>query len=169
MDSSVYSTIGIGVGVVIIVGWTVFKMMSTRRPKLPTDLPPFGPLPLNDLPQYYEREERAVAWERIRGWQLNEKPPSWSAPASVDHVVVTPRFVDFCSGTTGELVILFDFLAGAILNVQFEPAALPAGIAPPGSGLVTVQTPSGLTHFIASQQFAQTLQTTVASARASGV
>jgi hypothetical protein len=64
-----------------------------------------------------------------------------------------PTLLEFCSGATGKLELVFNFLVGAIQRVDFDPNALPGS----GLGVVTVFTPSGRTLFVATPAFAQAL------------
>jgi hypothetical protein len=161
MDSGVLGmVIFAAVGVVAFV---VSKVVLGTKPLPP--LPPFGPMPIGDLTKYYRARETPIAWEKVRGWQVNERPPSLAAPAPVDHVVLGPRLLEFCSGASGKMVLVFNFLVAAIEHVGFDPQALPPGMAPPGFGLLTIQTPSGQTLVVASGAFAHALQQVVARAR----
>jgi hypothetical protein len=161
MDSGVLGMVIFAV--VLVVSIVVSKVFLGTKPLPP--LPPFGPLPPADVTKYYRARETPIAWEKVRGWQVNERPPSLAAPAPVDHVVLGYRLLEFCSGASGKMVLVFNFLVAAIQHVQFEPQALPPGIAPPGFGLVTIHTPSGQTLLVASAGFAQALQQAVAQAR----
>jgi hypothetical protein len=147
--------------VLLVIGVvTLFRMGILGKKMLPV-LPPSGPLPVADLARYYELRDTPIAWERVRGWGLNE--PVNFATTPIDHVVLTTRLLDFCSGTSGKLTLVFNFLVEAITQVTFDPA--PAGAAAPGQGLVTVFTPSGQTRLLATADFARTLQQAVAKAR----
>jgi hypothetical protein len=143
---------------------TLFRLGILGKKMLP-QLPMSGPLPVAELGKYYDRES-PLAWERVRGWELNQ-PIDPNGPAPIDHVVLTPRLLDFCTGATGKLTLVFNFLVEAIQEVTFEPATLPPSAVAPGQGLVTVYTPSGQTRLIATGEFARTLQHAVATARAS--
>jgi len=159
------SYIGMGIfATVVVVSLVVSKVVLAKKP-LPAQLPPFGPLPLPDLTKYYAAREPPVAWERVRGWNVNEQPASLAAPSPVDHIVLGGRLLEFCSGASGKLVLVFNFLVGAIEDVEFNPQGIPPGMAPPGIGLVTIHTPSGQTLVVASGSFAQALQQAVARAR----
>lgn len=147
---------GAAIGVVIVVVSLVKSGLFSGKAKLP-QLPPAGPLPLADLPKYYDVNQPPIAWERVRGWNLNEVPQTLGAPAPIDHVVLLPTLLEFCSGASGKLELVFNFLVGAIQRVDFDPNALPGS----GQGLVTVFTPSGRTLFIATAAFAQALDRAV--------
>jgi hypothetical protein len=142
---------------------TLFRLGVLGKKMLP-QLPMSGPLPVADLGKYYDRES-PLAWERVRGWELNQ-PLDLSGPAPIDHVVLTNRLLDFCTGSTGKLTLVFNFLVEAIQTVSFEPATLPANAVAPGQGLLTVYTPSGQTRLIATGEFARKLQQAVAKAHA---
>jgi hypothetical protein len=161
MDSGVLGMVIFAV--VLVVSIVVSKVFLGTKPLPP--LPPFGPLPPADVTKYYRARETPIAWEKVRGWHVNERPPSLAAPAPVDHVVLGHRLLELCSGASGKMALVFNFLVAAIQHVQFEPQALPPGIAPPGFGLVTIHTPSGQTLLVASPGFAQALQQAVARAR----
>jgi hypothetical protein len=122
-------------------------------------------MPLAELGKYYALREPALAWEKVRGWELNQQPANLGAPGPIDHIILMPRLLEFCSGAGGKLTLVFNFLVGAIQHVAFDPAAVPQGIAPPDVGLVTIHTPSGQTPLLASAAFAQALQQAVARAR----
>jgi hypothetical protein len=163
IDPSLYGYVGIGLAVAIFV--VVFVFLRGSGTKLP-ELPPFGPLPVADLPKYYSAlREPAIAWEALRGWRLNAMPPSFDAAAPVDNAILTSRLLNFCTARGRRLTLVFNFLVGAILRVDFDPSALPPGTAPPGSGLVTIQTPSGRTLLVASSGFAEALRGAVARAK----
>jgi hypothetical protein len=152
------------VPIVLAIGVvTLFRLGIFGKKMLPA-LPASGPLPMAELGRYYDVGEAPLAWERVHGWELNQPVDMKVAP--VDHVVLTPRLLDFCSGATGKLTLVFNFLVRAIERVTFEPGPPAAGN--PGLGLVTVFTPSGKTHLIATAEFARTLQESVARARAQG-
>jgi hypothetical protein len=147
--------------VLLVIGVVAAFRMGLLGKKMLPMLPASGPLPVTDLAKYYDVRDAPLAWERVRGWDLNE-PVNLGATAPIDHVVLTSRLLDFCSGASGKLTLVFNFLVEAILQVTFEPA--PAGAAP-GQGLVTVFTPSGQTRLLATQDFARTLQQAVSKAR----
>lgn len=142
---------GAALGAVIVVV-SLVKSGLFGKAKLPP-LPPAGPLPVADLSKYYDVNQPPIAWERVRGWNLNETPPSLRAEAPIDHVVLLPTLLEFCSGASGKLELVFNFLVGAIQRVEFDPNALAGS----GQGLVTVFTPSGRTLFVATPAFAQAL------------
>lgn len=125
--------------------------------------PPSGPLPLGELGKYYSIKDQALAWERVRGWPLNHTPHTLAEPGPIDHVILTPRLLDFCSGSTGRLELDFNFLVAAIQRVEFDPNALPGAH---DQGLLTVYTPSGQTRLVTTSGFAQTLHQAVARAQA---
>jgi hypothetical protein len=125
--------------------------------------PPSGPLPVGELNKYYKTSDTPLAWERVRGWELNHVPGSLNEPGRIDHVILTPRLLDFCSGSTGKLVLDFNFLVAAILRVEFEPNALQGAH---DQGLLTVHTPSGQTRLITTSGFASTLHQAVMRAQA---
>jgi len=160
--------LGYIVGAVILVAGVAISLVRSRRPQLPATLPVFGALPIAELAKYYDREPPVLAWERVRGWQLNETPASWSTPATIDHVVLTPRLLDFCSGRSGRLELDFNFLVDKILQVQFDAQGLPPGLAPPGFGVLRIYTPSGQTLLIGSPQLAYALHEAIGRARAIG-
>jgi hypothetical protein len=141
---------------------TLFRLGILGKKMLP-QLPMSGPLPVADLGKYYDRES-PLAWERVRGWELNQ-PIDLNGPAPIDHVVLTHRLLDFCTGATGKLTLVFNFLVEAIQEVSFEPSTLPASVVAPGQGILTVYTPSGQTRLIATGDFARMLQQAVAKAR----
>jgi hypothetical protein len=166
MDS-LFKALGVGIGVlavVIAVVMGVVKSGALGKARLPA-FAAFGALPLADLAQYYALRAPPIAWEKVRGWDLNQVPPSLTAPGPIDHVILTAQLLDFCSGSSGKLVLVFNFLVEAILQVEFNPNALTPGTAPDGHGLITVHTPSGRTLLIASSGFAQALEQSVAQAR----
>ena len=154
METLTYA--GAAIGVVIVAVSLAKSGMFSGKAKLPP-LPLAGPLPLADLPKYYDVNQPPIAWERVRGWNLNEAPPNLNAPAPIDHVVLLPTLLEFCSGASGKLELVFNFLVGAIQRVDFDPNALPGT----GQGLVTVFTPSGRTLFVATPALAQTLDQAV--------
>ena len=154
MDSTTY--IGAAIFALILVVSLVKARVFRGRAKLP-QLPPAGPLPLGELSKYYDLNQPPIAWERVRGWSLNEAPPTLSSPAPIDHVILLPTLLEFCSGASGKLELAFNFLVGAIQRVEFDPNALPGT----GQGLVSVFTPSGRTLFVATPAFAQTLDRAV--------
>jgi hypothetical protein len=165
VDPSITAYVGMGIFVVVGIGAFVLSKVLFGKKALPA-MPPFGPLPVADLPTYYAAREVPIAWERVRGWNVNERPPSLTVPSPVDHVVLGARLLEFCSGATGgKMALVFNFLVGAIEHVEFDPRALPPGFAPPDHGLVTIHTPSGQTLLVASGGFAQALQQAIARAR----
>lgn len=149
--------------VIAIAVVSLFRMGVLGKKMLP-QLPDSGPLPVAELGKYYELREPALAWERVRGWDLNE-PVSFQAPAPIDHVILTPRLLDFCTAKSGKLEMVFNFLVGALQSVSFDPGALPPGSFAAGQGLVTVFTPSGETRLVATQGFVHALQQAMAEAR----
>src|SRR5262245_27380003 len=139
MDSSALLGGVLVVGVIVVI--SLFRMGVLGKARLPA-LPEAGPLPVADLSKYFDLSEPAIAWERVRAWDLNQTPPNWNGPAPVDHLILTSRLLDFCSGESGKLVQSFNFLVEAIENVEFDPnAQSPGG----NQGLLTVYTPSGRT------------------------
>ncbi len=152
------------VPVVVVIAVVALFRIGILGKKLLPQLPTSGPLPLDELSKYYELKAPPLAWERVRGWDLNQ-PVDLNSPAPIDQVVLTHRLLDFCSGATGKLELVFNFLVEAIRDVRFEPSALPQGVAAPGQGLVTVFTPSGEARLIATADFARVLQRAVAQAR----
>jgi len=158
MDSS--ALIGALAVVGIIVVFALFRLGVLGKARLPP-LPEAQPLPVAELSKYFDLREPALAWERVRAWDLNHQPPSFHTPAPFDHLILTHRLLDFCSGASGKLVLGFNFLVAAIENVEFDPNAL----APGGTqGLLTVYTPSGRTFAVTTPAFAQALQQAVANA-----
>jgi hypothetical protein len=148
----------------VTVAAVVVSRVLLGKAKLPP-LPPFGPMPREDVGKYYALGEPAIAWEAVRGWNVNEMPPAFNAPAPVDHVILTPSLLEFCTARTGRLARVFNFLVAAIQHVEFNPMGLPPGFAPPGVGIVTIHTPSGRTLLVASGAFAQALEHAVRGAR----
>lgn len=146
----------------VVVFGAAFAMsrVLAKKTQLPP-LPDFGPRPLESLAMYYPLKEQALAWEGGRGWNVNEQPPSFTAPAPVDELVLTTRLLNFCTRKSGQLALVFNFLVAAIEDVQFDAGALgPNG--PPGYGLLTIYTPSGRTFVVATAAFAQALRGVVA-------
>jgi hypothetical protein len=82
-------------------------------------------------------------------------------PGAIDQIVLTPRLMDFCSGRSGRVRMVFNFLVARILRVEYQPDALQ-----PGLGLATVLTPSGRTLAVPTPALASVLQQAVAQARA---
>jgi hypothetical protein len=163
MDSSLYGYVGLGACLVVIVGAIVASLVFFGKAKLPQS-PALGAMPLGELGKYYTLREAPLAWEKVRGWNVNETPSNLSAAAPVDHIILMPRLLEFCSGASGKMKLVFNFLVAAIEHVEFSPTAMPPGSVPPGFGLVTIHTPSGQTLLIASSAFAQALEQTVAGA-----
>jgi hypothetical protein len=155
-------------GIIVFAGVTaaalVFRFVLLTKARLPP-LSPFGLLPVQDVGKYFALNEPALAWEAVRGWGVNEVPAALSAPCPIDHVILTPRLLEFCSGRNGRLARVFNFLVGAILRVDFDPGAVPPGMAPSGTGVVTIHTPSGRTLLVASGSFAHTLDQAARRAR----
>ena len=163
MDEGVLGMIIFGaVTVVSIIVWRVAMVKARLPPHAP-----FTPLPPGDASKYFALSAPALAWEGVRGWRVNEVPPALHGPCPVDHVILTPRLLEFCNGQSGRLARIFNFLVGAIQNVEFNPSALPSGMAPGGTGLLTIHTPSGRTLVVASGAFAQALDQAVRRARGS--
>jgi hypothetical protein len=152
------------VPVVIVIAVVSLFRMGVLGKKILPQLPESGPLPVAELAQYYELGLPALAWERVRGWDLNE-PVSFQAPPPIEHVILTPRLLDFCTAKSGKLEMVFNFLVGAIQSVTFDPGALPPGSFATGQGLVTVFTPSGETRLIATQGFVNALKQAMAQAQ----
>lgn len=160
----------LGIGVVAAIFAVLLVRQFMGKAPLPA-LPESGPLPVADLQKYYAINEAPLAWERVKGWDLNQVPNSWVEPAPIDHVVLTPTLLEFCSGQSGKLTLDFNFLVRAIQRVDFDPGALGgtplAGVSAGSTkGLVTVYTPSGQTKLVATAGFANLLQQTVANAHA---
>jgi hypothetical protein len=143
----------------VIAVVTLFRLGIFGKKMLPL-LPESGALPVAELAKYYDRES-PVAWERVRGWELNQ-PIDLNGPAPIDHVVLTDRLLDFCTGASGKLTLVFNFLVEAIQTVTFEPAPSSVGSVAPDQGLVTIYTPSGQTRLLATGHFARILQQAVA-------
>jgi hypothetical protein len=158
------SIVAVVATVLAIAGGAAFAYLRARPAALPASLPLFGPLNTADLVKYYPAREPPIAWERVRGWQVNEVPSDWHAPGSIDHLVLMPRLLEFCNGVRGKLALDFNFLVEAIERVDLNAA--PPGVAPPGIALLTIYTPSGRTLVLATPQFAQVLQQAVAQAKA---
>jgi hypothetical protein len=153
--------------VLAIVVVSLYRLGILGKKMLPM-LPESGPLPVAELGQYYELTQPALAWERVRGWELNQAV-AVDLPAPIDHVILTPRLLDFCSARTGKLVLEFNFLVGAIETVTFEPGGAPRGSVAPGQGLLTIFTPSGQTRLFATQGFVLQLEQAMANAHRVGV
>jgi hypothetical protein len=164
MQANVYVYLGIGAAVVFVVVAVLVSRVLAAKTRLPP-LPAFGSLPLADLPRYYALREPGLAWEAVRGWDLNERPLALTAEAPIDQAILTPRLLNFCTGRDGHVRLLFNFLVAAIERVDFDPAALPPGLAPPGFGLATIHTPSGQTLMVASAAFIEMLRNAIAQAR----
>ena len=79
-------------------------------------------------------------------------------------MILTARLLDFCSARSGRIRLVFNFLVQAIEGVDFDPNALPPGIAPSGFGLATIHTPSGQTLLVASAGFVQALRAAIEQA-----
>jgi hypothetical protein len=158
-------SVGVYIGAAILAVIVVVSLVRSGvfgKAKLPP-FPEAGALPVAELSKYYDAGD-AIAWERVRGWELNQAPPTLAAPATIDHLILTPRLLDFCTSKSGKLELSFNFLVGAIQRVDFDPNALPAGSGVPGQGLVTIYTPSGRTLAVATGAFAQALQNAVRNA-----
>src|SRR5262249_17919331 len=103
MDSSdATAYLGMGIFAAVLVVSIVVARLVAMKARLPA-LPPFGPLPAGELSKYFATSEPAIAWEAVRGWNLNEAPASLAQPGAVDHIVLTPRLLNFCSGRSGKL------------------------------------------------------------------
>ncbi len=165
MNPSLYGYVGMGFAVIVVIAAVMASRMIAQKTRLPQQLPAFGPLPLADLPRYFALKEQAIAWEAVRGWDVNERPPSLTGPSPVDQAILTPRLLDFCTGKSGHVALVFNFLVAAIEDVDFDPNALPQGFAPPGFGLATIHTPSGETLMVTSQPFVEALRAAIARAR----
>jgi hypothetical protein len=161
MNPSHYGYFGIVVAILVVAIAVILNRKAMAKSKLP-ELPAFGPLPLADLPRYFALKEPALAWEAVRGWNLNQRPSTFSASAPVDQIILTGRVLDFCSGNGGHIQLIFNFLVAAIEDVDFNPGALSSGLAPEGYGLATIYTPSGETLMITSPTFVQTLKNAIA-------
>jgi hypothetical protein len=159
MQWQVYAPVGV---VLVVVAVFAFKMLTRKAPL--SKLPASGPLPLGELPQYYEVPGPVLAWSRVKGWALNHVPHSFQEPASIDYVVLTSRLLEFCSGSTGRLVLDFNFLVGAITAVEFQPGAVQSA---GDEGLIISHTPSGQTRLIARADLATAIQTAVGNAQPS--
>src|SRR5262245_48608970 len=120
----------------------------SSTPALP-ELPAFGPLPPAEAATYFGKHLKAhdhlfpsespVAWEAVRGWDVNEEPPSLEGPAPIRIAVVTDRLLHFCPPKK-KLECMFDFLLHRIEGVEFDANARPSD-APPGVGLLSIYTP----------------------------
>jgi hypothetical protein len=152
-------------GAIVAVIFVILLLRSGvfGKAKLPP-LPEAGPLPVAELSKYYDASD-PIAWERVRGWELNQAPPTLNAPPAIDHLILTPRLLDFCSSASGKLELAFNFLVEAIQKVDFDPNALPAGSGLPDQGLLTSYTPSGRTLALSSGVFARALQNAVSNAK----
>jgi hypothetical protein len=158
-----------GVGLLMVIVIALIAVVHSRSAKayLP-HAPNLGAQPAADLRKYYDLQEPALAWEKVRAWELNQTPPALDAPGSIDHLVLTPSLLEFCSGRTGKLELVFNFLVAAIQHIEFDPHALVRGSAPVGHGLLTIYTPSGCTYAITSGPFAQALHEAMTRARELG-
>ena len=136
-----------------------------RAPRLPPQ-PPFGPLDPGPAASYFGDHlsahshlfpsESAVAWEAVRGWDLNEQPPHLGAPGMVTQAVLTDRLLHFCDTRRGSLSCAFDFLLHMIAAIEWSDAVQVEGAAP-GTGLLAIYTPSGRTLMCCSGAFASRL------------
>src|SRR6478752_6994936 len=90
--------------VLVVVAFALWRLGIFGKKPLPV-LPEAGPLPLAELSKYYEVRGQLLAWERVRGWDLNQ-PYTPNAPASIDHVVLTDRLLEFCSSSSGKLTLV---------------------------------------------------------------
>lgn len=153
--------------VLFIVGYVAYTMWRAHAEKKLPALPAWGPLPVADLTKYYSFKpgDVPIAWDAVHGWNLNERPGDLGAPLLITHAILTQQVLDFCHARNGVLALEFSFLVGAIEGVSFDAAALPAGLAPAPSGLLTIQTPSGTTLMVCSAHFAEALRQANARAR----
>jgi hypothetical protein len=71
----------------VIAVITLFRLGVLGKKMLPL-LPESGALPVAELAKYYDRDS-PVAWERVRGWELNQ-PIDLNGPAPIDHVCARP-------------------------------------------------------------------------------
>lgn len=156
------------VTVLFIVGSVAYALLRAHAEKKLPSLPEWGQLPVSDLPKYYSFKpgDVPIAWDAVHGWDLNERPLDLRVPPLITHAILTQRVLDFCHARNGILALEFNFLVGAIESVSFDASVLPAGLAPAGSGLLTIETPSGITLMVCSAQFAEAVRQ--ANARAKG-
>ena len=75
MDSSALIGAVAVIGVIVVI--SLFRMGVLGKARLPA-LPEAGPLPVVDLPKYFDLSEPAIAWERVRAWELNQATMSSS-------------------------------------------------------------------------------------------
>jgi len=133
-----------------------------------------GALPLHELPPRFSAyldemgdvwDERAVAYEAVVGWTVNQDVAGVGHPGTVDRALLSSREFYFCVEQGGQLHVRFSFLLHAIELVVFDPAPVDARSVPAGSGLMQIFTPSGRTLMVCSSGLADTLQREVARAR----
>jgi hypothetical protein len=152
---------------VIVIALIAIVHSRSAKAYLP-HMTSLGAQPAADLHRYYDIQEPALAWEKVRAWELNQTPAALDASGSIDHLVLTPSLLSFCSGATGKLELVFNFLVAAIQHIEFNPQALLPGTAPPGHGLLTIYTPSGRTYAITSGAFVRALHEAMTRARELG-
>jgi hypothetical protein len=139
------------------------------------EAPPFGALPAAQIATHFAKHlkahshlfpsETGVAWESVRGWDVNEEPPSLDARGMSNQAILTDHLIHFCDGSKGKLKCVFDFLLHMIEGIEFEAQAAVSN-APPGTGLLQIFTPSGRTLLVCSKGFAAELERTIATAKA---
>ncbi|HEY3500120.1 MAG TPA: hypothetical protein VGK73_35765 [Polyangiaceae bacterium] len=149
--------------VVVIASVALVRLGVLGKKRLPP-LPASGPLAVTQLGKYYELRDPPLAWERIRGWDVNQAVDLGSVPP-VEHVILTPRLLHFCTVSGGKLRLVFNFFVDAIERVTFNRSAFLPGEVGPGQGLVVIFTPSGQTRMIATAGFAEMLGRAIRRAR----
>ena len=142
-------------------------------PTLPP-LPALGPLPPAEADRHFRRHasahahlfpsETALAWEAVRGWDVNAEPATLDETPLTTVAILTDRLLHFGASRGGRWKCEFDFLLRMIVGVEHDGARAPAG-APPGTGLASIHTPSGCTLLVCSAGFATRLDEAVRAAK----
>ena len=160
--------IGVVLFLILAGGFYFYQMRQMQQNSAVYQLPQWGPLPLAQLPIYFARDRatQALAWEAVRGWEVNVQPATPMDVPQYTHCVICPRVIDFCRINAGKLDVAFNFLNARIERIEFRPGVLPQGIGNPDTGMLLIYTPSGQTIVLCSAAFAQTLQNAINHARA---
>ena len=132
--------------------------------------PFLGVLNLGQLPvAFAERfgaadDDKAVFWEALKGWDLNQRPQSLNERGLVNRAVVTKQHVYYCSQGRRALRCEFDFALAMVDKLTLHPVEKGDDL-PEDATLIEAQV-GQVKHFLLSRRdFAQRLGDAVSESK----